>query len=122
MATAGQAYRRNSRGRGRCVPRRVVLPRGWETIVVLLGVQLAQTVTVLLAGACVLLGLLALVAHFRPQMPSRVILQPVYARRIVRRASGRPCRSDLTPLPSRDPPPVPPFWTQQLPDPDREIR
>jgi hypothetical protein len=90
--------------------------------VVLLGVQLAQFLTVLLASGCLLLGLLALVAHFRPQTPPRVILQPVYARRIVRRATGRPRWSDLTPLPSRDPPPVPPFWTQQLPDPDREIR
>ena len=90
---------------------------------VLLGVQVAQVLTVLLASACVLLGLLALVAHFRPQVSERVILQQVYARRIVRRAKGRPCGSDLTPLPSRDPPPVPPFWTQeQLPDPDREIR
>jgi hypothetical protein len=89
----------------------------------LLGVQLAQTLTVLLATACVLLGLLALVTHFRHRASERVIPQPVYARRIVRRAAGRPRSPDLTPLPSRDPPPVPPFWTpQQLPDPDREIR
>jgi hypothetical protein len=98
----------------------VSLPRGWETIVVLLGVQLAQVLTVVLATACVLLGLLALVAHFRHRVPPQV-LQPVYARPIVRRATGRPCSADLTPLPSRDPPPVPPFW-QQLPDPDRETR
>ena len=37
-------------------------PRGWETNVVLLGVHLAQLLTVLLPAACVLLGLLALVA------------------------------------------------------------
>ena len=97
-------------------------PRGWETNVVLLGVQLAQTLTVLLATACALLGLLALVAHFRHPAPSQV-LQPVYARRIVRRATrGRPSSADLAPfLPSRDPPPVPPFRTQE-PYPDRETR
>ena len=96
----------------------VALPRGWETTVVLLGVQLAQLLTVLLAAACVLLGLLALVAHFRPQFPTQV-LQPVYARRIVRRAAGRPRSADLTPLPSRDPPPVPPLSrTQGADDPD----
>src|SRR4051794_41825164 len=100
MAVPGKAYRRNSRGRRPMFPRRVVLPRGWETIVVLLGVQLAQTLTVLLAGACVLLGLLALVGPFRPPTPSQGILQPGYAPRIVARPSGRPFPACLTPFPS----------------------
>ena len=100
-----------------CRPR----PRGWETIVVLLGVQLAQVLTVLLATACVLLGLLALVAHFSPQLPPQVP-QPVYARRFVRRAAGRPRSADQASLPSRDPPPVPPFDDAQDPDPDRYLR
>jgi hypothetical protein len=96
----------------------VALPRGWETTVVLLGVQLAQILTVLLATACVLLGLLALVAHFRPQLPTQVP-QPVYVRRIVRRTGGRPRSADLTPLPSRDPPPFPPLSrTDGTDDPD----
>jgi hypothetical protein len=91
--------------------------------VVLLGVQLAQVLTVLLATACVLLGLLALVAHFRPQNRQQV-LEPVYARRTVRRAVGRPRSADLTALPSRDPPPVPRIgMTPQGPDdPDHWIR
>ena len=84
-----------------------VHPRVWETNVALLGVQLAQLLTVLLAAACVLLCLLALVAHFRHQAPQRQVLQPVYARIGVRRAVGRSLPDDSAPLPSRDPPRVP---------------
>ena len=90
-------------------------PRGWETNVDLLGVQLAQVLTVLLATACVLLGLLALVAHFCRHVSSQVIPQPVRARRIVPRAIARPSPAELTPLPARDPPPVPPFQTWRRP-------
>jgi hypothetical protein len=87
--------------------------------VALLGVQLAYLMTLLLVAACVLLCLLAIVAHLRQQSPARQILQPVYARKSARRASGRSLPADLTPLPSRDPPAAfPPHGTQQGPDPN----
>lgn len=75
------------------------------------GVHLAQVLTVLLAAASVLLGLLVLVAHFRHQT-GRPAPQPVHARTPVRGGDygaigGRHLSPDLTPLPSRDPPTVP---------------
>ena len=78
---------------------------------VLLGVHLAQLLTVLLLAACVLLCLVALVAHLRRQNPP-VILQPVYARPRVRRVVNRFQSEDLAPLPSRGPPPFPPIRTE----------
>ncbi len=74
----------------------------------LIGVHLALVLTVLLAAACVLLVLLALVAHFG-HLTRRQTPRPVYARLRVRRAIvGRHLSPDLTPLTSRDPPEIPP--------------
>jgi hypothetical protein len=87
--------------------------------VALLGVQLAHLMILLLVAACVLLCLLAIVAHLRQQPPARQILQPVYARKSARRAGGRSLPADPTPLPSRDPPAAfPPHGIPQEPDPD----
>jgi hypothetical protein len=119
MATPGQAFRRNSSGlrpnvcqgnrfsiNDRPSTRPTCTRKSGKRNVALFGVQLAQLLTVLLAAACVLLCLLALVAHFRHQAP-RQVLQPVHARSRVRRAVGRSLPPDPTPLPSRDPPRFP---------------
>jgi hypothetical protein len=105
MASSGKAFRRNL-----AVPPVIGRfgPAGWETNVVLFGVQLAQLLTVLLAAACVLLCLLALVATFR-HPTRRPVLQRVGSRRTVRRGVGRHLSGDLTPLLSRDPPGFPPL-------------
>jgi hypothetical protein len=74
------------------------------------GVQLAHLLIVLLAAACVLLWLLALVAHLqRAQSRERPILQPIELRRIVRRGIDRSLSADPIPLPARDPPDFPPL-------------
>jgi hypothetical protein len=76
--------------------------------------------TVLLLAACVLLCLLALVAHLRPQHPP-VVLQPVYARIRVRRVVDRRQSVDLAPLPSRGPPPFSLLRTQTPHDLHRDL-
>jgi hypothetical protein len=74
------------------------------------GVQLAHLLIVLLAAACVLLGLLALVVHVRErQARRRVILQPIELCRVVRRGIGQSLSADALPLPARDPPDFPPL-------------
>jgi hypothetical protein len=123
MAAPGQAFRRNSRGRQplaftRESPRR---REAGKRLVVLLGVQLAQLLTVLMAAACVLLlCLLAVVAIARPQR--RPVLQPVLVRQLVRRATGRPLPAYPTPLPSRDPPDFPFLRTPETPHRDYDSR
>ena len=73
---------------------------------VLIGVQIAQVLTVLIAAACVLLCLLPLLARAgRPR--AKRALQPIDTRPFVRRATGRSLSTDMTLLPSRDPPDFP---------------
>ena len=82
---------------------------------VLIGVQIAQVLTVLIAAACVLLCLLPLLARTSQPRAKRVMLQPIDARPFVRRASGRSLSTDPTLLPSRDPPDFPSSRSQRRP-------